>query len=105
MIGLHWSLAVLAAHIRSFGSLVKGNPILLIKDGRIQQQGVREAGLSGHDLEQALRLQAQETDASRVQLAYLERNGAISVIPCKQEPRVLEVSVGDGVQTVRIELE
>ncbi len=104
-IGLHWSLTALAFHTSWFGSLVKGNPVLLIKDGKIQQQGVREAGLSSQDLEQALRLQAQQTDASKVQLAYLERKVAISVIPCKQEPRIVDVSVADGVQTVRIELE
>src|SRR3712207_1489072 len=32
-IGLHWSFAVLAFHTNWFGSIVKGNPILLIKDG------------------------------------------------------------------------
>ena len=104
-IGLHWSLAAMAFHTNWFGSLVKGNPVLLIKDGKIQQQGMQQAGLSTHDLEQALRLQVQQTDASKVQLAYLERNGNISVIPCKQEPRIFDVSVADGVQTVRIELE
>src|SRR5919202_2500634 len=40
-IGLHWSLAALAFHTDWFGSLVKGNPVLLIKDGKIQRQGVR----------------------------------------------------------------
>ena len=104
-IGLHWSLAALAFHTDWFGSLVKGNPVLLITDGKIQRQGVRQAGLSPHDLEQALRLQAQQTDASKVQLAYLERNGNISVIPCKSEPRIVDVSVADGVQTVRIKIE
>jgi len=39
-----------------------------------------------------------------VKLAYLERNGGISVIPRKPEPRVLEVAVEEGVQTVRIEV-
>ncbi len=103
-IGLHWSLAALASRTARFGSLVKGNPILLIKDGKLQQEGMRRAGLSSHDLEQALRLQAQATDAAKVKLAYLERNGNISVIPHKSEPRVLDVSVADGVQTIRIEV-
>ena len=103
-IGLHWSFAALAFHTNWFGSIVKGNPVLLIKDGKIQQQGVQETGLSSHDLEQALRLQAQATDPAKVKLAYLERNGSISVIPFKSEPRILDVSVADGVQTVRIEL-
>jgi uncharacterized membrane protein YcaP (DUF421 family) len=104
-IGLHWLLSVLAFRVSWFGPIVKGNPVLLIKDGKIQQQGVREAGLSTHDLEEALRLQAKQIDPSQIKLAYLERNGSISVIPFKSEPRIVDVSVADGVQTVRIELE
>ncbi len=104
-VGLHWLLSVLAYRTTWFGSIVKGNPVLLIKDGQVQQQGMRETGMSTHDLEQALRLQAQEMDSSKVKLAYLERSGSISVIPCPSEPRILDVSIADGVQTVRIELE
>jgi len=104
-IGLHWFFAFLAHHTTWFGPIVKGNPVLLIKDGKIQQQGVRETGLSTHDLEQALRLQAQATDPSKVKLAYLERNGKISIIPCPSEPHIVDVAVVDGVQTVRIKLE
>ena len=104
-IALHWSLTALAFHTRWFGPLVKGNPTLLIKDGQVQQQGVRKAGVSTQDLEQALRLQAQTADPSGVELAYLERNGSISVIPRDSEPRIVTLSVADGVQTVRIELQ
>ena len=37
-------------------------------------------------------------------LAYLERDGQISAISLKREPRVLNVSVENGVETVRLEL-
>ena len=104
LIGLHWLFAIMALRTDRFGFLVKGEPVLLIKDGQIQQQGVRRAGVSTHDLEQALRLVAQETDPANVKLAYLERNGKISMIPCPSEPRIVDVSIADGVQTVRIEL-
>jgi len=36
--------------------------------------------------------------------ARLERNGDISVVRAERPPRVVEVRVADGVQTVRIEL-
>ncbi len=104
-VGLHWLLSTLAFHTDRFGTLVKGAPVLLIKDGQVQQRGVREAGLSDRDLREALRLQAQETDPAKIKLAYLERNGSVSAILREQEPRILEVSVADGVQTVRIELQ
>src|SRR5690606_38172642 len=105
LIGLHTLLALLAFHLDWFGPLVKGNRILLIKDGEVQKKGLRRANLSDHDLDQSLRLQANETDPAQIELAYLERNGRISVIPRKQGPRILDVSVVDGVQTVRIQLE
>jgi uncharacterized membrane protein YcaP (DUF421 family) len=103
-IGMHWLLAVLAFHIHWFGPFVKGNPVLLIKDGQVQEQGMRRGGITRHDLAEALRQQTKENDTALIKLAYLERNGGISIIPFKYQPHVIEVSVEDGVQTVRIEL-
>ena len=105
LVGLHWLLGTISFHLDWFGPIIKGNPILLIKDGEVLREGMKKAGLSTHDLEQSLRLQAQESDPAKVKLAYIERNGNISVIPCEAEPRVFTVSVIEGVQTVRIELE
>jgi uncharacterized membrane protein YcaP (DUF421 family) len=105
LIALHTFFAMAAFHTDWFGFIVKGNPVLLIQDGEIQQQGVRQSGLSSHDLVQALRLQASQTDPGKVKLAYLERNGRISVIPYEHEPRIVDIAVEDGVQRVRIELD
>lgn len=105
VLGLHWLLTQLAFHTDWFGSLVKGNPILLVRDGQIQQAGMREAGLSHQDLEQAVRVQANQTGVENIHLAHMERSGSISVIPTQKEPRVIFIPVEDGVQTVRIVLE
>ena len=104
LVGIHWLIAALAFRFAWFGTLVKGQSVLLIEDGKVQRDGMRQAGLSDHDLKQALRMQNDHTDPSNIRLAYLERSGSISVIPMKGEPEVIEVSVKDGVQTVRIEL-
>ena len=104
LVGMHWLLALLAARCW-FGPLVKGNPVLLVKDGEVQRDGMRESHVTRMDLEQALREDGREPDRSQVRLAYLERDGSISVVPSKDGPRILEVSVADGVQTVRIALE
>jgi uncharacterized membrane protein YcaP (DUF421 family) len=104
LVGAHWLLAYLTSRLDWFGPLVKGHPTLLVRDGEIQEEGLRSTGLSRRDLEERLRLQAGTTDVSSVRLACLERNGRISVVPGKRAPHVLEVSVGDGVKTVRIEL-
>ncbi|MBB5234646.1 DUF421 domain-containing protein [Deinococcus budaensis] len=105
LIGLHALLVRLAYRSGWFGPLVKGNPVLLIKDGQLQMEGLRETGVARNDLDQALRLQGRTTDPSDIKLAYLERNGQISMVSQDSGPRVLEVKVEDGVQTVRIRLE
>jgi len=105
LLGMHWLFAILAYRTDWFGSYVKGERILLIKDGEVQRAGMRRGSITHDDLTQALRLNTNQTDPAKIKLAYLERSGQISVIPFKREPRVADVSVENGVQTVRIELE
>ncbi|HEU4594693.1 MAG TPA: YetF domain-containing protein, partial [Pyrinomonadaceae bacterium] len=71
LIAAHWLMAALAFRFDWFGSLVKGNSILLIEDGKIQGDGMRQAGLSEHDLKQALRMQNNHTDPAKIRRAYL----------------------------------
>jgi uncharacterized membrane protein YcaP (DUF421 family) len=104
LLAMHWVLAVSAFHTNWLGSLVKGDRILLIKDGKLQHAAMRQASITEHDLRQALRTEMHESDPARVEAAYLERSGKISVVPYRDEPRVVDVSVAAGVQTVRIEL-
>ena len=103
LIGLHWLFSVLAYHTSWFGTLVKGEPVLLIRDGEVQRPGMRRGSITEADLTQALRLQTNQSDPGKVKRAYLERNGQISVVPYPQEPRAVTVAVEDGVQTVKIE--
>ena len=105
LIVLHRLMAGLAFRSRRFGSLVKGRPVLLVEDGHLRHSAVRASGISDLDLDQALREQGSEPDLSRVRLAYLERDGSISVVPGKGEARVLEVAVEKNVQVVKIALE
>lgn len=104
LIAVHWLLAALTARLDWFGPLVKGKRTLLVRDGRVDREAMRQSGVSDRDLEQAIRLQAGETEPSRVRLAYLERDGSISVIAAR-EPVILDVQVRDGVQTLRVKLE
>ena len=105
LIVLHRLMAALAVRSHRFGSLVKGHPVLLVEDGELRRAATREGGISRLDLDQALREQGSEPDLSRVRLAYLERDGSISVVPRRGEARILEVTVEDNVQVVKIALE
>lgn len=104
LVGAHWMLAYLTSRLDWFGPLVKGHPTLLVRDGEIQEEGLRSTGLSKRDLEEHLRLQAGTADVSSVRLACMERNGRISVVPARSAPHPVDVSVEDGVKTIRIEL-
>jgi uncharacterized membrane protein YcaP (DUF421 family) len=86
LLAVHWLFAFLAYHTTWFGSIVKGDRVLLIKDGQVQKEGMRRAFITEDDLEQALRLQTKQTDPSKVERAYLERNGQVSVVPYPREP-------------------
>ena len=104
LLGLHWLLAVIAFRTNWFGPLIKGGRVLLIKDGKMQTQEMHRVSVTRHDLMQAIREQTHDSDVARIRLAYLERDGNISILADKQVPRVINVSVEKGVQTVRIEL-
>jgi uncharacterized membrane protein YcaP (DUF421 family) len=105
LVGTHWLLAALSSRLDWFGPLVKGRATMLVRDGRVDHEALRESGVSEQDLEQAIRLKIGETEPSHVRLACLERNGSISVIRAEREPVVLDIRVEDGIQTVRVRLE
>lgn len=104
LVGLHWLLAALAFRSKRFGALVKGPTRTLISDGKIQQDKLCATHISEDDLREALRLHAHLSEPSEVRSAILERNGDISVIPRNGVPKVVEILISEGVQTVRIEL-
>lgn len=104
LVTLHFLLAKTAFHTHRLGSLIKGRPEPLVKDGQILWEGMRSKSLSERDLEEALRLNAGLDNCDQVQEARFERNGDISVVKRKAEARVIEIQVRDGVQTVRIEI-
>ncbi len=80
---LHRALSALACYSHRFGSLIKGQPAILVKDGEIQRLSMQRNHISQHDLEEDLRLRAQTDSLSKIRVARIERSGEISFI--KQE--------------------
>ena len=105
LIFLHWGLSWLSYHIDSFGTIVKGHEVKLVENGDVLEPGMRRTGTTIRDLERAIREDGHVPEVSRLRMAYMERDGSISVVPKPPEPKVLEVAVRDGVQTVRIAME
>jgi uncharacterized membrane protein YcaP (DUF421 family) len=77
---LHRICAFGAHRSHSFGKLVKGAEQTLVRDGKIDWDGMTSALVSKHDLEEDLRLSAKTEDISQIRLAQLERSGDISFI-------------------------
>jgi uncharacterized membrane protein YcaP (DUF421 family) len=101
---LHWVLSWAALRSHAFGTLFKGHPRLLIKDGEIDDAMMQKVHMSERDLREDLRDKGV-SELSQVTEARLERSGKLSVIRSNPQPRVLDVHVAAGVQTVRIHLE
>ena len=104
LVALHYILTALAVRWHGVGSLFKGNFKILVEDGQARPSALRTSHISEHDLYESLRQHGLE-ELSQVDKAYKERSGDISIIPKRPAPRVVEVAVQAGVQTVRIVIE
>jgi uncharacterized membrane protein YcaP (DUF421 family) len=101
---MHWLLAFASSQSRKLSSLLKGKPRPLIREGQILWDEMRRNHISEGDLEEMVRLRGRMSHPKEVGMACLERNGEISAIPIRREPRVVDVGVREGVQTIRIEV-
>ncbi len=104
LMAIHYFISYVSYHYSSASKLMKNEERQLVKDGIINDAAMLKSKLGENDLLQALRQKAGIEDAKHVKSAYLERDGSITVIPKQTEPRVLEVEVENGVQTVKIVL-
>ena len=80
IICLHRASTWLAFHNKKIGQLIKGRAVLLVKEGKLQNENMRKLDISEHDIMVALRLRACINNLNRVSEAYLERNGDISIV-------------------------
>lgn len=81
LILLHRFLAVIAFRTSfGFGNWIKGKPSVLIKEGEIQWDELRKNSITENDLKEAIRNSGYEGNIDKVNTAYLERSGNISII-------------------------
>lgn len=78
---LHRLFAIIAFNSHfGFGNWVKGKPSILIKNGEIQWDELKKNSITENDLKEAVRKSGCEADLSKINTAYLERSGDISII-------------------------
>jgi uncharacterized membrane protein YcaP (DUF421 family) len=105
LVVLHWLSALISFHSDHLGDFFKGSTRQLISDGEIMWDEMQKSHISKKDLMGQLRSEGNTEDIDSVKKAILERSGEISVIKADKEPKIIEVSVAEGVQTIRIRLE
>src|SRR5947208_16249980 len=77
---LHRLLGATAYYSHAFGILLKGKPVVLVQNGRLQRKNMLWNHITEHDLEEDMRLEAKTEDLSRIKVARVERSGDISFI-------------------------
>lgn len=80
LIALNYVVAFLTSRSKHVEQLVEGVPVVLARDGRLFESVLRRELVSRDDFKEALRMQGLD-DVADVQLALLETNGSISVVP------------------------
>src|SRR5207237_7323581 len=81
VVGLHRLLTRLTVYSDSLGRLVKGTEDTVIKNGKLVPDILKANDISHRDLLEELRLNGQINDPADAELAVIERNGQISVVP------------------------
>ncbi|HUR57396.1 MAG TPA: YetF domain-containing protein [Opitutaceae bacterium] len=80
LVGLHYVVASLAFRFSGFSRLVKGNPCVLVRDGKVDRKELARNDFTEEDLDESLRLSGSVSDVREVAEARLERNGTVSVV-------------------------
>jgi uncharacterized membrane protein YcaP (DUF421 family) len=100
---MHWLFSTVAIRFPGFAWAVKGGPAVLVRDGEMDRKAMRKVHVTEDDIKRELRNEGI-AGLSQVTEARLEQSGDLSFVRGRQEPKVLEIGVAEGVNTVRIEL-
>jgi uncharacterized membrane protein YcaP (DUF421 family) len=76
---LHRLFAYFTLRSKKFGSMLKGDKLLVYKDGQLYKKNMMRGLVSENDLMERARIEGHR-DLSEIAEAYMERNGEISII-------------------------
>jgi uncharacterized membrane protein YcaP (DUF421 family) len=80
---IHRACAFGACKSHWFGKVIKGQSVIVVRNGEVDWRELKRALVSKHDLEEDLRLDGETEDVGTIQVARLERSGDISFIKKK----------------------
>lgn len=99
---VHYAISLLSYYNSSASRTFKESKRALVIKGKIDEEAMQQSKLGEGDLLQAIRKEAGVEAPEEIQSAYLERDGSITIIPKEREPKIVEVTVEEGVQKVMI---
>jgi|SRR6185436_16247191 len=77
---LHRLMAWITFHNKKAGGIIKGESLLLMKDGKKQLKNLSKEHITEEDILEALRRNVNMTSLEKIKEVYLERSGDISII-------------------------
>jgi uncharacterized membrane protein YcaP (DUF421 family) len=77
---LNWLFGAVAVRWPWFDRLVHGRPIVLIRDGQLEEESMRRHHLTRDDVLEDVRHAIQSEDLGQLKVGFLDRNGGISVV-------------------------
>ena len=80
MIAINYAVGWLVSRSRRMERLVEGEPVLVARDGKLLESVLRRELLTRADFDAALRQQGCRS-IDEVELALLETNGHITIVP------------------------
>ena len=80
---LHRALAMAVCYSPGLERLIKGDKMLLVKEGKMLKENMQKNTITESDLRESLRNQGKINSLEEVEEAYFETNGKISVITKK----------------------
>jgi len=81
---LHAFLSFATSKSKKLAGLLEGSGIQIIKKGAFDKKVIESTSLRKEEILEAARLQAKIEDLSKIDNAFLEANGSISIIPKKE---------------------
>ncbi|HTM93420.1 MAG TPA: YetF domain-containing protein [Flavisolibacter sp.] len=77
---IHKIFAKLSIYSKWFGAKVKGEKILLFRDGVFEKKNMNRVNITEHDILEDLRLHVQSNSLNAIKEVYMERSGRISFV-------------------------
>jgi uncharacterized membrane protein YcaP (DUF421 family) len=77
---LHRLIALASVHWGWFEKAVTGEEVLLVRNGKVDEDALKKALITHKDLDEAVRRKTGDEDLAKVEKVMLERNGDLTVV-------------------------